>query len=197
MITKQKMRVFYIFLLIKIIYGNLINQCTLRNGGVGYCVPIRNCEMVKQLSMIFADQFCNGDRSLICCDVTVLKTTTEVPPDSTDIFVPSRYDSFEEHPNYVHFESKTCGEIPNVLRIAHGNQAQLFEFKFNALIGYESSEIDKYSFSCGGSLISGILFHFFSFFSLTKKNFNLFISENHLLTAGHCLKNKYGHFRKV
>ena len=109
--------------------------------------------MVRHLDMIFEDQFCNGGRSFICCDLDVTRTTGS-PIETTDVNIPSRT-SFEEHPNYVHFKSKTCGEIPNVLRISHGKRARIFEFAFSALIGYESTKLDEYDFSCGGSLISG------------------------------------------
>lgn len=153
----KTMRFFYIFLLFEVANGNSVNRCRMRNGARGFCVSISNCEMVKELTVLYEDQFCNGNLNIFCCDRDYsfnsvrLATTTYVPYETAS----TQTASFEEHPNFSHFSSKECGVIEHSMRIAHGRRAQLLEFPFAALIGYESDVIDSYDFACGGSLISG------------------------------------------
>lgn len=136
------------------VLGNLVNRCSLRNGESGFCVAPRDCQMMRELSMIFDDQFCDSDRTLFCCDITaeVSSGTTTTEAEETRI----SQISFTDHPNYSKFKLRSCGKIETGFRIANGDKAEIMEFPFTALIGYKKFETENVVFGCGGSLISGI-----------------------------------------
>jgi hypothetical protein len=149
------MKIFYIFSLAFIVsvQGNVL-KCNLREGGQGQCKPVKDCEMCQTQNFVFyPDHFCPGDFSLICCDMTItapnrILATTKAPP----IAPPLNVKSFENHPSYKLLDMENCGELTSAVKIANGEIAQVLEFPWNVLIGYEQhSEI---MFRCGGTLIS-------------------------------------------
>lgn len=149
--------IYTIVFLINSVQGNVSRpSCTLRSGGQGFCMPIKDCEMCKSETFtFFPDHFCPGDFSLICCDTSITSpnrggdTTTKAP-----ISPPLNIRNFENHPSYKLFDTENCGEIRPGIKIANGNEAEVLEFPWAALIGYEGLD-GSLQFNCGGTLISG------------------------------------------
>lgn len=128
------------------VQANTIRQeCTLLKGGVGYCTPLKECESLKEIGMIFVEQFCNDERTLFCCDLSDEISTRSTPSDPRSSFI--------EHSNFQNFDMEACGQKKTSFRIALGNKTALFEFNFGAMIGYQE-ENDEIRFRCGGSLIT-------------------------------------------
>jgi hypothetical protein len=55
------------------------------------------------------------------------------------------------------FDFNSCGFVGSSYRISHGEEAPLMEHPWNVLIGYEDLQSDKIMYSCGGTLISGMI----------------------------------------
>lgn len=154
--------IFSIIVLINSVHGNVArSSCTLRNGGQGLCMPIKDCDMCKYPNFAyFPDHFCPGDFSLICCDPSIsapsrvdVTTTTKAPPPP-----PLNIRSFENHPSYKLFDMENCGELRSNVKISQGEVAQVLEFPWAVLIGYDVGGETK--FLCGGTLISSELKNF-------------------------------------
>lgn len=150
--------IFSIILLINSIQGNAL-KCNLRSGGQGFCMPVKNCNMCQYPNFVFyPDHFCPGDFSLICCDMTVPPpnrisiTTTRAP-----LPPPSNIRSYENHQSYKLFDMEKCGSLKSDVKIANGDVAQVLEFPWNVLIGYDHNSNGKIAFDCGGTLISSKL----------------------------------------
>lgn len=73
----------------------------------------------------------------------------------------------EKIPSFKLLNFNTCGKVNAVAqklgrgRIACGSDAKLFEFPWNAQLGFKQSD-DTIKFECGGSLISGKRIIFYS-----------------------------------
>jgi hypothetical protein len=151
--------VFSFAFIISSVQGNIL-RCDLRHGGQGQCMPIRDCEMVKTPNFVFyPDHFCSEDFSLICCDMTITSTNRMLPTTTTTkaplINPSSSVQNFENHSSFKLFDMETCGPVLTSAKIAGGDNAQILEFPWNVLIGYDIN--GETQFWCGGTLISGKL----------------------------------------
>lgn len=136
-----------------------VERCNLRNGDLGYCIPPKDCDMIKEPNFVFyPDHFCEGRLALMCCNSAAssrggveLITTTEAP--SIHPITSSTLISLEDHPNYKLLNLENCGSIKSQHRIANGNKSAILEFPWAALVGYKIK--DEILFLCGASLIAG------------------------------------------
>ncbi|XP_018562087.1 serine protease persephone [Anoplophora glabripennis] len=180
------------------------DSCTLKNGNGGTCKYLTHCPAALQLlqSGVFPE-ICGfeGTQSIICCEgaaggkkttsttttttkAPTRRTTTHEPEVTSKVTVTNRTpgevskQKCKEYAQYAYdrSQSPTLSIIPhfgNTLECAFeklqlivgGTLATRQEFPHMALIGYKTG--DEIVWACGGSLIS----------------------ENFVLTAGHCLKN--------
>ncbi|KAG5671673.1 hypothetical protein PVAND_001861 [Polypedilum vanderplanki] len=139
---KQKF-ILILFLRISKLFASEI--CTLLNGDSGLCVTLSNCERDKD-AVVFSSNFCSDDFSEICCEREKIKSEKEKVPR-----VESEVD-FENYESFKLFDFQKCAKLSSVFRISGGEEADLLEFPWNALIGY--ANLDTVEFNCGGSLIT-------------------------------------------
>lgn len=117
--------------------------------------------------------FCNHFKGEVCCPVNIEEPvpTTEQPITSTTKKLTNRrpnwdvpgapptipnitdYNKIKNHPNVNLINRRSCG-IYSDNRIINGQAANLKEFPWFALLGFETVFHDL-SWNCGGSLISG------------------------------------------
>ncbi|KAG5671674.1 hypothetical protein PVAND_001862 [Polypedilum vanderplanki] len=161
---EQKL-IFAIFLLFQIFEIIANESCILSTGKAGVCVPIKTCERDLD-AFVFETDFCANNFSEICCESVNLRISLDESPKE----IKTTRD-FESYASYKLFDSSKCGKIDEIERISGGEEADLLEFPWNALIGYQSKT--ALEFLCGGSLIN----------------------EFYVLTCAHCLVNPNGRIR--
>jgi hypothetical protein len=123
--------------------SKVTTSCTLSNGNTGVCVPLASC-VRNQDAVAFSSDFCTHDMTEICCE------REKVAAESGSRNQANQYENYE---SFKKFDSIKCGMLAEGNRISGGQEADLMEFPWSALIGYAS--LDLIEFNCGGSLING------------------------------------------
>lgn len=176
----------------------ILATCRLPQQGMGECVLERDCPKKDVFApedlREYRDRLnrCKSiaRKSFICCDNTQkstlrppAKVTSKIPNFTTQKIITTakatlapklpnnqKQVSIENHKNFKHLDLVKCGTNPTKDKVAFGENAELGEFPWAALLGYQTE--GKIKFSCGGSLISSkvkqiikfSLFYMFFFF---------------------------------
>lgn len=127
-----------------VLKADKVVQCQLKTGEHGKCVERMKCsDSTLHIIERFAsdDEDCSGDdgSDIICCVNNF--------SDSNEKFI-------DEEPKVNLLNNKMCG-VSNSNRIFGGEIASPGEFPFFVALKYKNEKSKEFSFSCGGSLISG------------------------------------------
>jgi hypothetical protein len=166
-----------IFLLITWLNVNYIAGCFSSPQSPKRCVPINLC-VIDAKKIYFNDFFCSKKHKMVCCsedliikEISALKNQTtsatstirasdqenSVTEATVSVTVSPIMTADIEEPSEKPdpFDLNSCGVFNHQNRISNGEETELLEYTWAALIEYKEKQ--TFNLGCGGSLIHGNL----------------------------------------